>query len=65
MRILELGGYDIVPGVDWMRIVRYLTFDFNKLEVILDLKEKKLTLSGSLDTGKCKVITSVLKGARR
>ena len=32
LRILELGGCDIVLGVDWMRMVSPLTFDFNKLK---------------------------------
>jgi len=42
LRILELGGYDIVLGVDWMRKVSPLTFDFNKM----DMGSTKLTLRG-------------------
>ena len=57
LRILELGECDIVLGVDWMRTVSPLTFDFNKLEVTLDLKGRKLTLQGSLEAGECKMIT--------
>jgi len=56
LRILELGGCDIVLGVDWMRTVSPLTFDFNKLEVTLNLKGRKLTLKGRLEAGKCKMI---------
>lgn len=56
LRILELGGCDIILGVDWMRTVSPLTFDFNKLEVTLDLKGRKLTLKGSLEVGECKMI---------
>jgi len=36
LRILKLGGCDIVLGVDWMRTVSPLVFDFNKLEVTLE-----------------------------
>lgn len=46
LRILELGGCDIVLGVDWMRKVSPLTFDFNKMEVTVDMGSTKLTLRG-------------------
>ena len=49
LRVLELGGYDIVLGVDWMRTISPLTFDFNKLEVTAEMGGKKLTLVGSLE----------------
>ena len=55
LRILKLGGCDIILGEDWMRIVSPLTFDFNKLEVTVVIEEKKLTLSGSLEEGECKL----------
>ena len=57
LSVLELGGCDIVLGVDWMRTVSPLTFDFNKLEVTLDVVREKLTLVGSLEMGECKLIT--------
>ena len=57
MRILELGDRDIVLGVDWMRTVSPLTFDFNKLEVVVDVEGRKLTLASSLEAGECKMIT--------
>ena len=56
LRVLELGGCDIVLGVDWMKNVSPLTFDFKKLEVTVDLEGQKLTLMGSLNQGECKVI---------
>jgi len=34
-----------------------LTFDFNKLEVTLEMEGKKLTLSGNVEAKECKVIT--------
>ena len=57
LRVLELGGCDIVLGVDWMRTVSPLTFDFNKLEVEVDMGGKRLTLVGSLEPGEYKLIT--------
>ena len=57
LRILELGGSDIVLGVDWMRTVSPLIFDFNKLEVTVEIDGRKLTLVGSLENGECKMIT--------
>ena len=40
LRVLELGGCDIVLGVDWMRKASPLTFDFKKLEVMVEIKGK-------------------------
>ena len=36
LRLLKLGGCHIVLGVDWMRGVSPISFDFNKMEVTLD-----------------------------
>ena len=56
LRVLELGGCDIVLGVDWMRTVSPLTFDFNKLEIMVEIEGRRLTLLGSLEQGECKMI---------
>ena len=42
--------------VDWIRTVSPLTFDFNKLDVYVEMGGKKLTLVGSLAQGECKMI---------
>ena len=57
LRVLELGGCDIVFRVDWMRTVSPLMFDFNRLEVIMEVDGKKLKLVGSLESGECRIIT--------
>lgn len=57
LRVLELGGCDIVLGVDWMKTVSPLTFDFNKLEVMVDVEGRKLTLVGNVEQGECKLIS--------
>ena len=56
LRILELGGCDIILGMDWMRTVNPLTFDFNKLEVTVEMEGRRLKLTGSLEQGECKTI---------
>ena len=39
-----------------MKTVSPLTFDFNKLEVTVEIGGKRLTLLGSLEQGECKLI---------
>lgn len=57
LRLLKLGGCDIVLGMGWMWTVSPLVFDFNNLEVTFEVGRKKVTLTGSLDVGECKLIT--------
>ena len=56
LRVLELGGCDFVLGVDWMKTVSPLTFDFNKLEVTVEVEGMRLILLGSLEQGECRLI---------
>jgi len=56
LRVLELGGCDIVLGVDWMKTVSPLTFNFNKLEVTVEKGNSKLILKGNMEQGECKWI---------
>lgn len=51
LRVLKFGGCDVVLGVDWMRTVSPLTFDFNKLEVKVEIGNTKLTLMGIMEQG--------------
>ena len=44
LRLLRLGGCHIVLGVDWMRKVSFVSFDFNNMEVTLDKKGKIVVL---------------------
>jgi len=39
------------------QIVSPLIFDFSKLEATFELEGEKLTLTGSLEIGECKMIT--------
>ncbi|XP_052201138.1 uncharacterized protein LOC127807380 [Diospyros lotus] len=56
-RVLELRGCDVVLRVDWMKTISPLTFDFNKLEVTVEVEGRKLTLVGNLEQGECKLIS--------
>ena len=56
LRILQLGGCEVVLGVDWMKTVNPLIFDFNTLEVTFDKGGRRIILTGSGDGGKCKAI---------
>lgn len=55
--LLKPGGCDIVLGVDWMKIVSPISFDFNKMEVTFEKDGRKMTLTGSMETRACKMIT--------
>ena len=57
LKLFKLGGCDVVLGVDWMKHVSPICFDFNKMEVIFKEKDKKITLTGSKKVGICKMIT--------
>ena len=43
LRVLELVGCGIVLEVDWIRAVSPLTFDFNKLEVTMEIEGRRLS----------------------
>jgi len=47
----------MVLGVDWMREVSPICFDFNKLEVTFEKGGRKITLTGKVDSGMCKMIS--------
>lgn len=56
LQILRLGGCHIVLGVDWMRTVSPLVFDFNILEVTFEKEGQKITLRGRTKMGDCKLV---------
>ena len=55
--MLKLGGYDVVLGVDWMKHVSPIYFNFNKMEVTFEKDGRRLMLVGSKEVGMCKMIT--------
>ena len=57
LRLLKLGGYDIVLGVDWMKEVSPISFDFNKMEVTFEKDGKRRTLIDNLETRVCKILS--------
>ena len=56
LRLLKLGGFDVVLGVDWMKQVSPICFDFNRMEAKFEKKGKLMTLTGSKELGVCKMI---------
>ena len=57
LRLLKLGGCDAVLGVDWMKEVSPISFDFNKMEVTFEKEGWRKTLVGSHKVGVCKMIS--------
>ena len=57
LRLLRLGGCNVVLGVDWTKMISLISFDFNKLEVTVTKDGKVVTLVGSKNTGSCKMKT--------
>ena len=57
LRLLKLGGCDVVLGVDWMKGVGPISFNFNKMEVTFEKDGKKKTLTGSQESTVCKMIS--------
>ncbi|XP_026379637.1 uncharacterized protein LOC113274474 [Papaver somniferum] len=49
VRILELGGCDMVLGVDWMRNISPVKFDFKKMTVSFSQEGKEVELKGIFD----------------
>ena len=57
LKLLNLGGCDVVLGVDWMKHVSLICFDFNRMEVMFEKEGRRMTLLGSKEVGMCKMIT--------
>ena len=56
LRLLKLGGCQIVLRVDWMREVCPISFNCDKMEVSLARGGRRITLQGNVETGGCKLI---------
>ncbi|XP_052173188.1 uncharacterized protein LOC127788669 [Diospyros lotus] len=57
LRLLKLGGCEVVLGVDWMKHMSPICFDFNRMEVTFEKEGRRMTLVGSKEVGMCKLIT--------
>ncbi|XP_026383767.1 uncharacterized protein LOC113279283 [Papaver somniferum] len=47
LRLLPLGGCDIVRGADWLRTLGDVLFNFSKLTISFKYHNKKITLQGT------------------
>lgn len=50
MYVIPLGGYDAVLGVQWMKTVSPIIFDFQNRKVIIHWKGKQVTLGDHVDS---------------
>ncbi|CAL1379505.1 unnamed protein product [Linum trigynum] len=57
VRVLKLGSHDLVLGLDWLRTVSPVKFDFINLQLFFDLQGQEVVLTGAEDVGDCKAIT--------
>lgn len=52
-----MRGCDVVLGVDWMKGISPISFDFNKMEVTFEKDGSKKVLMGNPEVGVCKIIS--------
>ena len=57
LRLLQLGGCDVVLGVDWIKGVSPISFDFNRMEVSFEKRGRRMTLTRGKEVATCKMIT--------
>jgi len=67
LRLLQLGGCDVVLGVDWIKGVSPISFDCNRMKVSFENEGRRMILTGGKEARTCKMITGrglqkVLKG---
>lgn len=56
MRVLKLADCQIVLGVDWLRTLSPVTFDFNKLTLQFNHEGKTISLQGVSNNASLRVI---------
>ncbi|XP_027081018.1 uncharacterized protein [Coffea arabica] len=49
LKVMELGGWDIILGVDWMTHFSPITFDFQQLKISLHYEGDEIHLHGQAD----------------
>lgn len=57
IRLLAIGGRDIVLGTDWMRPYSAILFDFQQLKLSFKKGGRRLTLQGTEETTALKAIS--------
>lgn len=58
MRLLPLGGCDVVLGVEWLKGISPFEMDLNKLKMSFKWAGKKVTLRGITDIAELKFISA-------
>ncbi|XP_026435782.1 uncharacterized protein LOC113333565 [Papaver somniferum] len=57
LRLLPLGGHDLVLGVDWLKQLGDIIFNFSKLSISFRHNGKKITLTGTQDKASCSMMS--------
>lgn len=57
LRVLQLGGYDMILGGDWMRKLNPITFDFDSNKLIIKKDGQVVDLQGAKEEGSLRIIT--------
>jgi hypothetical protein len=47
MHVLELGGYDAILGIDWLKLQSPMTTDWEKMFISFPYQGKQVTLHGA------------------
>lgn len=55
--IIPLGGYDIILGVNWMRKVSHMVFDFQTSSITFNWKGSKIAMTSQVNSGHTKFRT--------
>ena len=53
----------MVLGMDWMKGVSPINFDFNRMKVSFEKEGKRMTITGGREAGMCKLMAG--KGLKR
>ena len=58
VRLLPIGGCDVVLGVEWLKSISPFEMDLNKLKMSFVMAGRKVTLRGITETGELKYISA-------
>lgn len=58
LRVLPLGGYDVVLGMQWLQTFGPIQVDFKEKVMSLTWNKKVINIKGILDSGEFREITT-------
>lgn len=57
LRLYPLGGSDIILGVDWLKLMNPVTFDFKQYKIRINKEGREIELQGNLPFGSIQAIS--------